>query len=117
MRPLRPLTRLGLYAGLLLTLFGVIAVSVGTLMTTFESIAGRSTPTVEVSVKRPNVPLPPVIEPQQPKVERVLTAAPKIESSFTTIGPPSGQASGDTLGMPGQSSSFVTLPAATTSAP
>lgn len=101
----RALSPLVAYLGLLLGIGVILAVSVTVLAGSLQAV--RSPTKVESAPKRENVPLPPVIVPTQPKVERVLTKPVEIESSFASIGRP--VAGEPVLGAGGPSDSFVVL--------
>jgi|EndMetStandDraft_5_1072996.scaffolds.fasta_scaffold56491_2 hypothetical protein len=111
----RILTQLALYAVALLCISGVVVASVSFLAGSFNAIA-PSAPKLETPPQK-NVPLPPVIEPEAPVIERPISR-PARESSFATVAPPSPGGTETAVGAPaGTSESFVTLGAPQQPAP
>jgi hypothetical protein len=101
------LTQLALYAVALLSISGVAFASVSFLAGSLNAIA-PSAPRLEAQPQN-NVPLPPVIEPKAPVIERPLSR-PARESSFATVAPPSPGGTETAVGAPaGPTESFVTL--------
>lgn len=96
--------RLLAYLGMLVGVCACLGVSLSVLVGSLGSVStATASLKVEGGLKRKNVPLPEVIQPSSPKLERVLTAPRQIESSFATVGPPAGQ--GDALMAPAPESS------------
>jgi hypothetical protein len=105
--PISTLTRLILYAATVLGLAGVAILSVSILAITLNSFASKG-PQIEVRLSSDDIPLPPVIEPQNPPLERRLSRL-VVESSITTIGPPSGQDADRTVVGPAETSESILM--------
>ena len=107
MRKPRIFTQLALYAVALLSVSGVVFASVSFLAGSLSAITPTA-PRLETPPQK-NVPLPPVIEPKVPVIERKLSSR-RPESSFATVAPPSPGLTEMAVGAPAETSdSFVTL--------
>ena len=102
----RLFTQLALYTIALICISGVVFASVSFLAGSLNAITPAA-PRLEAPPQK-NVPLPPVIEPKVPVIERNLSSR-KPESSFATVAPPSPGVTEMAVGAPETSESFVTL--------
>jgi hypothetical protein len=106
----------------MLVVFGVIAASGVVLLGSAGAIKAVA-PKTEVGLKRENVPLPPVINPSPPPLERPTSMTQRTESSFASIGRPTGESGAvvappaqweTPMPRPGQSSSTLAAPGGAT---
>jgi hypothetical protein len=102
----RILTQLALYAVALLAISGVAFFSVNFLAGSLNALAPGARK-IEAQTAQDNVPLPRVIVPETPVLERPISR-PARESSFATVAPPS-LATETAVGPPAESESIVTL--------